>query len=340
MLGFCRAALPGFLVAGWVLGGAPARAEVLEEIVAIVNGEIVTSSEFEEEEQAMMAAAYREFTGDELDRQVKQLRENMLLEMIDRKIIIDRARAMFQDIDSIKNSYYEGVKQSENITDDAEFARLLAQQGMTIESFKDMLFERFVPEEVLRIEVGSRISVSDREIEAYYESHIEEFTAAETVTVREIVLLADSDEQKQARRAEADQIVERARGGEDFAELAQTLSDAGTKGDGGLLESLKRGDLSAQLEEVAFGIVEGEISAPIETPYGYHILMVEERGGGNQTDLDDVRERLRTLLEDKKYNEALIRYRNKSRAESEWCVKAKFRDRLSEGVNAQICETM
>jgi hypothetical protein len=70
------------------------RAEMLEEIVAYVNGDIVTRSQLEEEEQALLAEVYRRFTGEELDQQVDMLHQRVLLDIIDRKILFHRAARM------------------------------------------------------------------------------------------------------------------------------------------------------------------------------------------------------------------------------------------------------
>ena len=268
------------------------------------------------------------------------MRAGLLLEMIDRKILLDRARTMFSDLEGVQDAYYDGFKESQGITDDAEFARMLAQEGLTVESFKLRLLEMYAPEEVLRYEVGNRISVSDEEIETYYREHPEQFALKDEVTVREIVLLADTESKRNSRRPEAEQIVTRARAGEDFATLAAELSEAGTKAESGLLGKVERGDLSAQLEAVAFTLEEGQVSDPIETAYGFHILMVEKRTVGQALPLEDSRERLRKFLEDMKYEVDLKAFREKMRAQAEWCVKAKYKERVPEEFGPKICESM
>lgn len=340
MKSLSRFALLALALSGAVIFSAPARAELLEEIVAWVNGEIITMGEMNKEEQAMVAEAYRRFTGDDLDENVARMRAGLLVEMVDRKILLDRARAMFSDLEGIKDSYYEGFKESQGITDDAEFERMLAQEGLTVDSFKLRLLEMYAPEEVLRYEVGNRISVSDEEVDTYYREHPEQFALDDEVTVREIVLLADTDAKRESRRPEAEQIVERVRAGADFEALARELSEAGTKAEGGLLGRVARGDLSAQLEAVAFILEEGQVSDPIETAYGFHILMVEERTVGEAVPLDETWERLRKFLEDQKYETALKAFREKMRAEAEWCVKAKYKDRIPPEFDPEICESM
>lgn len=326
-----------------LLLSTPVHAAVIEEIVAYVNGEIVTRSEIEEEEQTMVAEAYKRFTGEELDTRVKELRQSLLMDVIDRKILIDRARSLFADLDKIKNVYYEGFKESQGISDDAELERMLRQEGLTLETFKTRLLELYAPEEVLRLEVRGRISVGEKEIEGYYQDNPKEFITADEVTVREIILLTTGPDDKQRRREEAAAVVARVRGDEDFAAVASEVSDAGTKEAGGLLGPLGRGDLSDQLEALAFELPVGDVSDPVETDYGYHILKIENRKVGEVRSLEDVRPQLKRWLEERKYYTELTTFMKRARDEAEWCVKPKFAEMLAPALRDEpdaVCERL
>jgi len=333
-----RFAIPVLGAALVVGAAAPARGEILEEIVAWVNGDIITRSELDAEEEVMMAEAYRRFTGAELDQRVEQLRDSMLIDMIDRKILLQHARMLFKDLDEVKRIYYEGFKDSQNLHDDAELERLLAQEGMTVDQFKERLLEMYAPEEVLRVEVRDRISVSDAEVEEYYRNNPAEFRIDDELNVREIVLLADTPEQRAARRAEAEAAVARIRGGEDFAAVAAEVSEAGTAERGGLLGAVGRGDLAGPLESAAFALEPGQVSDPIETAHGFHILGVDQRRVGESKSLDEVREAVHDFLVQRKYQSRLREFLSEARAEAEWCVKEKFADRLPDGVSNPPCE--
>jgi len=327
------------VAAGLAVSLVSVRAETLEEIVAFVNGEIITKSELEQQEQVLIAEAYKRFTGEELDKQVKTLNENILLDMVDQRILLDRAKTMFSDLEGIKEMYYDGFKENQGIEDDAELAKTLEKEGMTVEDFKQRLLELYAPEEVLRLEVKNRISIGDREVEQYYNEHLDEFTKRDEVTVREIVLLADTPDKQAARRDEVQAILGRLKAGEDFAAVAQQVSESGTKDKGGLLGAVGRGDLSQTLEAAAFSMQAGQVSEALETPYGFHILKVESRTVGERSSLDEVREPLREMLTAKRYEEDVTRFRKKIRSEAEWCVKRKYRERVAPGEDAQICES-
>lgn len=316
----------GLLVAA--LGaGRSARAEVVEEIVAWVEGSIITLSEFREEEQLLVQELYRTFAGSDLDRELDRARETLLMTMIDREILMNKAERMF-DLDRAGDSYLKMVREQQGIKNDEELERLLARQGMTLAEFKKQMTERFAPQEVIRAEVGSRVSVSDAEVEAYYQDHPREFDRAGSVTFREVVLLSEKRPDVDLR-AEAEQVRARlAEEGADFGEIAKEVSDAGTAAEGGLLGPLEQGELSEKLESVAFSLPIGQVSDVIEMPYGYHIIRVEERKEPGRVALDEVREELRQRIEDEKYSQSVEDYLQQAREEVDWSVNPKYITRI------------
>jgi parvulin-like peptidyl-prolyl isomerase len=314
---------------------APANAEMVEEIVAWVNGDIIILSDIEEEEQLLVADAYRRYTGEELDKQVKAIRESLLINLIDRKVLLHRAQLLY-DTAKMGEVFLDGFKEQQGITSDEQFQQMLDRESMSIEELQEKLIEMFAPDEVIRFEVRSRISVGDREVEAYYTEHPEDFQVRGRVDLREIVLLADSEAKREARWPEVEAIQKRLADGEDFATLATEVSEAGTKETGGEMNHLARGDLSAQLEAMAFTVPVGAVSEPMETAYGYHIIKVETRTDDRALPLEEIRDQLRSTLEARKYNEDFAEFITTARGEAEWCVKPKFRSRLS--IQSPECE--
>jgi parvulin-like peptidyl-prolyl isomerase len=266
------------------------------------------------------------------------MREGLLLEMIDRMILVDHAEALGYDVEKLGDSFYESFRKQQKIESEEELERLLAAEGMTVADLKHRLIENYAPDEVIRFEVRSRISVADAEVEAYYDEHPAEFTIPGQVTFREIVLLAKTDERKAERREAAREIARRAAAGEDFEALARELSEAGTRDEGGLLGPLERKDLSPLLAEVAFTLAPGAVSELLETPYGFHLIKLESRTDERKQAIDEVRDKLRGFLEERKFQTELRAFFDKTRQKSEWCVKPKFRHLLSIPQPA-ACET-
>jgi parvulin-like peptidyl-prolyl isomerase len=111
--------------------------------------------------------------------------------------------------------------------------------------------------------------------------------------------------------------------------VAIEVSQAGTASSGGMLGTVKKGDLSPRLEEIAFTLPVGSVSELLEMPYGFHIVKVEAREPDRFTPLDEVRDTLRKALENKKFAEERDKFLDKARADAEWCVKPSYRNRLA-----------
>jgi parvulin-like peptidyl-prolyl isomerase len=318
---------------------SPTRAgEVVEEIVALVDGDILTASEFEFEEEAMVQDIYRRFTGEQVDQAVEQVKISLLMDLIDRKILVHRAGRMF-DTDRMREVFYESFREQQQIEDEDQFVQALAKEGMTVEDLKTRLIGMFAPDEVIRFEVSSRISIADREVDEYYAANPEEFKFEDEVVLREIILMADDDAKKEERRADANQLWQELTA-ENFVEKAGEFSDSGTKGVGGLLGTIKRGDLAEDLERIAFALASGEKSEVLERPYGFHILFAETARVDLQKSLEEVRDELRLRLEDGVYVEKLKEFMVKARSESEWCVRSKFVDRVPARYGDRLCREM
>lgn len=315
------------------------RAELIEEIVAWVNGDIITLSEYKSEEEGQTSEAYRQLSGEALDTWIKERKPRILLDMIDRKILVHHAKALGYDLDKLGDSILESFREQQGVGDDTDFERMITEGGMTIEDVKRRLVEMYAPQEVITFEVKNRVAVSEAEIEGYYLEHPAQFTDEGAVTFREIVLLADDDAKRDARRAEAQAIRERIVAGEDFGEVAKRASEAGTRDGGGLLGPLSKDDLSEQLSEVAFSIPVGEVSEILETPYGFHLLEVESRTEDTLRSLEEVHERLRDYLERLATADRMEEFMTRMRDDSEWCVKPKYQHLVPISAPSE-CETL
>jgi parvulin-like peptidyl-prolyl isomerase len=231
-------------------------------------------------------------------------------------------------MDKMSDVFLKSFKEQQQIKNDQELEHLLSQENMTLGDLKKRLVESFAPDQVVRYEVNDRVSVGEKEIESYYAEHGEEFDVSPDVTIREIVLLA-SPENLEKKREEAARIRERAvQPGADFAALATEVSEAGTRTGGGLLGPLKKGDLSEQLETVAFTLPIGEVSPVLEASYGFHIVMVQARTEPRRKTLAEVHDELRRSLENKQFQVSLAAFLKKARAEATVEVTPAYRSRL------------
>jgi len=151
--------------------------EIVEEIVAWVDGEIITKVDLERQESELITAARERYSGDELRRRIEAVRRTTLLDIIDNKILHHRGQQLWGATE-IEESLYRDFRQQNELSDDEEFEQLLVKEGLTVERLKHLLSERHVPERVIEHEVtASMPGISDLEARDYYDRHPDEFRA-------------------------------------------------------------------------------------------------------------------------------------------------------------------
>ena len=170
--------------------------------------------------------------------------------------------------------------------------------------------------------VLSKVKVTDKDVDEYYKNHPKEFEKPETVKARHILIGFKGDmteDQKKELRKKADDVLKKAKGGEDFAQLASEYSDdPGSKTKGGELGYFPKGNMVPEFENAAFNLKPGEISNVIETPYGYHIIKVEDKKAGEMPAFDSIKEQVRVKAtqdaEQKKINEFIEKAKKDTKA--------------------------
>lgn len=319
------------LVALCVGLGGVARAEIIEEIVAKVNDDVITKGDLDQAEQEVVADIYQSTTGSDLDARVRDAKGRILRTLIDRKVLYHRATRLY-DMDKMGEAILSSFKEYKKIKGDEELRRLLGQDNLTLPEFKRRLVEMYAPDEVIRGEVRNRVAVGDKDVAEYYAARGEEFDVPAEASFREIVLLAAGDA-KERRRAEAQAIRDRsAAPGADFGKLASEVSEAGTKSVGGLIGPVKRADVAAAIAESLFTLPVGAVAPLLETPYGFHIVKVESRTEERRRPLEEVREAIRQKMEADQYAAAYAAFMKKLWSEAEIWVSPKYESRLSKSL--------
>lgn len=143
------------------------------------------------------------------------------------------------------------------------------------------------------------VTIADDRIEEYYQSRPDEFKTAKTVEARHILLKVDQDaaaDVLDSRRSEALEILKKAEAGEDFAELAKQHSEGPTGKNGGYLGPFEKGTMVKPFSDKAFSMEVGEISEPVLTQFGWHIIKVEKINEEKIRTLEESTERIRTTL--------------------------------------------
>jgi parvulin-like peptidyl-prolyl isomerase len=176
----------------------------------------------------------------------------------------------------------------------ATLDRQLQAVGMTAGELRSKVTQEATATAALTRELG--VSVTDAEVSQFYASHPEEFEQPEMVHVRHILLMTMDpttrqplpDDQVKAKRKQIDDILKRARAGEDFAKLATEYSeDPGSKDKGGELPAFSKGEMVPEFEAAAFSLTNNQISDVITTAYGYHIIKLLDKTPAKKMTLTD-----------------------------------------------------
>jgi parvulin-like peptidyl-prolyl isomerase len=259
--------------------------EIIERIVARIDGEVITLMELEEDYQRLKSSVPS-------DERLPTKRE-LLERMVENRLLLHQA-----DQRGIKVSpgevedYIERVKTG--FVSSEAFELALKQEGVMLEDLRKRYRDELKIKKLIDIEIRSRIDLSKKEVKEYYEENKEKFRLPERVEIRHILF------NDYARALAA---LDRLHSHVKFEEVAR---QEGMPKDG-YLGSFKKGQLSRKIEDAAFGLEEGKISPIINTETGYHILKLEKKIEGRIQKLSEVRETIEYILSshrmEKKVNE-------------------------------------
>jgi parvulin-like peptidyl-prolyl isomerase len=302
-----RRAAPAAVAAACLAGAA--RAEILEEIVAKVNNSIITRTQFETRVALHRQQLGRKYIGEELDRKVEEARSAVLRNMILEDLLVQRADVLL-DMEKVRKNLLEDFKKQQKIESDEELDRLLREQKMTRKDLLETLVRLSIPQEIINYEVRRRISVSDREIQEFYDSHRAEFVRAERISLREIVIPFE-DAAREEARARAEAARRELDAGADFEDVVARESEASSKERGGLVGPFARGELLAGIEAAVWPLQPGEIGGPVDTGRSFHIVRLEAREPEQVTPVGEAREGITERIRDAKFQEKVDEYLEK-----------------------------
>ena len=272
--------------------GWAADIRVVEEIVAKVNGDIITRGDLEQERQQTEAQMKQQgLSGTALDKAIKDRQRDSLRDQIDQLLLVQKGKDLNINVDAEVTKKMGQIQLDSKITDPDKFHDWIRENaGVSFEDFKLRIKNQLLTERVISQEVGSRINVPHPEVEKYYEEHKKDFVREEQVFLREILISTEGKTPDQVAQAEkrAKDLVGRARKGEKFAELARQYSDADTRENYGELPPYKRGQFLKSIEDVVFKEKKGYVTDPIRIPNGFEILKIEERYEAGQAPLEEV----------------------------------------------------
>jgi peptidyl-prolyl cis-trans isomerase SurA len=310
---------------------AQTKAVVVEEIVARVNNQIITYSDYEKAKAGLVQEAQQDCqncTQGQIQTEVKDHQKNLLRDMIDQQLLIERGKDMDINVETDLIKRLDDVRKQNTLATMEDLEKAVEQQGIVWEDYKNQLRNSILTQEVIRKEVGGRMDIGSDEIKKYYDAHQQEFTRPEQVALAEIFLSTEgkSPEEIDAVRTKADDFHNRLVKGEDFSTLAKRYSEGSTAQDNGDLGEFERGQLSKQLEDAVFGMEKGQFTDVIQTKTGFEILKVLDHFQAGLQPLDKVNEEITNILYKEKMEPAMRTYLAQLREESYVLVKPGYTD--------------
>jgi peptidyl-prolyl cis-trans isomerase C len=174
--------------------------------------------------------------------------------------------------------------------------------GFTEETYRDDIRQQVSVQHMISQSIAPGISISDEEVENFYKANLDQMQRPVAVHARHILIKPESaePEAQQAAKDEAGEILAEIRAGEDFVELATDRSQAPSAPQGGDLGYFGPGQMVPPFEQAAFALKPGEISDVVRTQFGYHIIRLEDRRGGETLSLEDVTDKISAYLTQQK----------------------------------------
>jgi len=311
--------------------GTSGQGRVIEEIVARVNNEIITLTDFRRADGSLEEETKQDCpscTPQKLQDAIKSKRENLLRDLIDQSLLAQKGKDLGINVEPDVVKRLDEVRQQYGWKDMDEMETQLRAQGLSLEEFKSTLRNGFLTQEVIKREVGSHITISHTEVEKYYEEHKAEFERPETVMISEFFLSTQKKEESEipAIEAKAKVYLARMQRGESFEELAKHFSEGSTAKDGGYLGAFKRGELSKEIEDKAFAMKRGDLTDVIRTKTGFLILRVDQRFEAGIQPLDKVDGEIQNKLYVQRMAPQLRTYLGTLREQSYVIIKPGFTD--------------
>ena len=317
--------------------------KVVEEIVARVNNEIITYSEYQKSESELHEEVKQDCQGcaqDRLNTMYEERQKNLLRDQIDQSLLQQRAKDLGIGVENDVIKRLDQVRQQNNFPSMEALQAAVEGQGISWEDYKGTIRNQLLTQEVIRREVGSRVDIGRDDVKKYYEEHKQEFVRPEQVVLADIFLSTEgkTPEQTAVIQKKANDLLARLKKGDDFAELAKRNSEGPTSKDGGELGAFERGQLSKQLEDTVFALNKNQLTDVIQTKTGFEILKVIEHFEAGLQPVEKVEPEIENRIYGQRMAPILRNYLAELREESYVIVKPGYVDTAAVATNVGIKE--
>jgi peptidyl-prolyl cis-trans isomerase SurA len=266
------------------------RAEIIEQILVKVNGEIFTKTDLEQRQVSALRQKGQQIdlksdpSNQQLRKALDEITPQIMVDAVDEMLLVQRGKELgYKLSDEQFKGVLDNIKKENKLENEEQFQAALKGEGLTMADLRRNLERSMLVQRVQQNEVMGKIGVSEEEARKYYDAHLNEFTTPQSATLREILVAVPTDNNKgvnvaadEAAKAKADDIRERVtKGGETFEKLAAEVSDAPSKANAGLIGPISLNDLSADLRKMIDGMKPGDVTPTTRMARGYQLYKLE-----------------------------------------------------------------
>lgn len=287
---------------------APATdsAVALQDPVAVVNGEPIAKAELETALQDAVKGSGMDpatLTSEQKMDAYRQILDDLIID----KLITKAAADVQVDQEEVNA---ELAKIKTQFPSEEEFAAQLATTGQTPEKLSEMMTKLMRQRQWIKQQIGKDVEVTEADAQKFYDENKSEFEHPEQVKASHILFLVkanDSEEVAKSQHEKAKAALAKAKAkGADFSAVAKELSEEpGAKQSGGELGYFSKERMVPEFSEAAFALKTGQISEPVKTQFGWHVIKLEDRKAAGVTPFEEVKEQVKAYLEGGKQRKAI-----------------------------------
>ena len=290
-------------------------AHVVERIIARVNTEIITQTQFEKERGTLRKQLSEQYSGPDLDGKVNEESKDLLRNLIDESLMVQKAKDEDINVETDLIKRLDQMRQQAKQPTIEDLQKAAEETGINWEDFKEQIRRQILMQEVISRNVGSRVVVSREEMRKYYEQHKEDFKSEGLVHLAEI-LISNTKYKPEEAEARAKAAVAELKGGAKFSAIVKKYSDDSNADQGGDIGLQKMGVAAPAINAAISKLDINENTDAIPIKSGYLILRLLERFSPGIPKFEEVESRVNEALYGQRMEPKMREYLTQLRKDS------------------------
>lgn len=293
------------------------RGEVIEQIVAQVNNDIVTLSQFNREKDGLFQALKSRYSGKDLDQQYAEATRQILPLLVDELLLMQKAKefGFGKDLELEANAYVDDLMKKNSLPNLDALKQAMAAEGVDYKDYMENLKRQILVNRVKGAVIRQRVKILSDDVTQYYRQHSADFGTPESVELEEVVLYT-KDKKKEQVDIRAREAADKLKQGFPFAEIAKTYSEGPTASQGGNIGSFPVASLAAPIRNAVKDLKEGQTSGLVETDYGYEIIRLVKRTASRAREIGEVKGEIEDRIFRERFDPVMKDYMSELRSES------------------------